>query len=173
MQLRLAIVTAIPLVMGATLAAAQDTDDARRAVLQGANLGDRITVKLEDGGEMRGRLVDTTDGLTLRHGSDQRTFEFSDIDSVSRRKNGMILGPIIGTAAGFALGLPVRRRFNNEGENGDRALTVLVASGVAIGTLLDAVIGSERTIYRRPTPRTAFTIVPTGSGVTARWQKTW
>ena len=156
-----------------THAFAQSDADVRGAILQGANLGDRITVTLEDGGEMRGRLIDTKDGLTLRHQGDQRTFKISDIDSVSRSKNGMILGPVIGTAAGLAIGLPLRTRMNNEARNGDKGLAVLVVSGVAIGTLLDALIGSERTIYRRSGSRTSFALAPTGGGVTARWQKTW
>jgi hypothetical protein len=154
-------------------AAAQSDDQVRGAVLQGANLGDRITVTLKDGAEMRGRLIDTKDGLVLRHGADQRTFTFTEIDTVTRSKNGLILGPIIGAAAGVAIGLPLRTRLNNEGENGDKALTVLVVSGVAIGTLLDALIGSERTVYRRPGSGTAFVIAPTTGGITARWQKAW
>ena len=157
----------------ATDAFAQSGADVRGAVLQGANLGDRITVTLKDGAEMRGRLVDAKDGLVLRHGDDQRTFTFTDIDRVSRYKNGFIVGPVIGTAAGLAIGVPLRRRLENEGENGDRVLTVLVISGLAIGTLFDAVIGSERTIYRRQAARTSFEVAPARGGVTARWQKTW
>ena len=162
----------------ALLAAGQDataqTDaDARGAVLQGANLGDRLTVTLRDGARMHGRLIDTRDGLVLRHRDDQRTFSFGDLETVTRRKNGLILGPIIGTAAGLAIGLPVRTRLNNEGENGDKALTVLVVSGVAIGTLLDALMGSERTVYRRPRTGTVFSIAPARGGVTARWQRAW
>jgi hypothetical protein len=85
----------------------------------------------------------------------------------------MILGPVIGTAAGLAIGIPVRTRLNNEGKGGDTALTVLVASGLAVGTLLDALIGSEQTIYRRTTSGAGFSIAPTNRGVTARWRKTW
>jgi hypothetical protein len=173
MQVRVALVTAMIVVVGATAAGTQDTGEAHRAIVQRVTLGDRITVRLQDGAEMRGRLIDTKNGVTLRHETDERTFRFSDIDTISRRRNGMILGPVIGTAAGFAVGLPVRRRFNNEGENGNKLLTVLVVSGVAIGTLLDALIGSEQTIYRRASSPATFTIAPTGRGITARWQKTW
>jgi hypothetical protein len=157
----------------ATDARAQSDADVRGAVLQGANLGDRITVTLRDGAEMRGRLVDTKDGLTLRHDRDHRTFNFADIDTVSRQKNGMILGPVIGAAAGLSLGLPLRSRMNNEARDGDKGLAVLVVTGVAIGTLLDALIGSDRTIYRRTGSPPGFTLAPTHGGVTARWQRTW
>jgi hypothetical protein len=152
---------------------AQDADAARSAILQGANLGDRITVTLKDGSRMRGRLLDVKDAVVLRHDDDQRTFSFADIDKVSRYKNGMILGPVIGTAAGLAIGLPVRRRLNNEGQNGDGALTVLVITGVTAGTLLDALIGSERTLYRRPASTTSLSIAPTRSGFTAQLRTTW
>lgn len=160
-------------ILTATNAFAQSDTDVRRAILQGTNLGDKVMVTLRDGARMRGRLVDTKDGLTLRHEKDQRTFTFSEIGAVTRTRNGVILGPVIGTAAGLAIGIPVRTRLNNEGENGNTALTVLVVSGVAVGTLLDALIGSERTIYRRTTSGTAFSIAPTIRGVTARWRKTW
>ena len=168
---KIALVVAV--VMGANVAWAQESDEARRVILQRANRGDWVTVTLRDGARMRGRLVDTKDGLTLRHDKDQRTFTFNEIGAVTRTRNGLILGPVIGTAAGLAIGIPVRTRLNNEGENGNTALTVLVVSGVAAGTLLDALIGSERTIYRRTTSGTAFGIAPTTRGVTARWRKTW
>lgn len=163
----------LSLITSGPAVAAQSDADVRGAVLQGANLGDPITVTLKDGARMRGRLIDTKDGLVLRHGGDQRTFAFTDIETVTRSKNGLILGPLIGAAAGVAIGLPVRTRLNNEGENGDKALTVLVVSGVAIGTLLDALMGSERTVYRRPGAGTAFMVAPTRGGITARWQKAW
>jgi hypothetical protein len=173
MLMRVALVTAVIVVVWGTAAGAQDTAQAGRVILQRVNLGDRITVTLQDGAEMRGRLVDTKDGVTLRHETDQRTFPFSDIDTISRSRNGMILGPVIGTAAGFAVGLPLRSRMNNEARDGDKGLAVLVVTGVAIGTLLDALIGSEQTIYRRASSPATFSITPTAGGFTARWQKAW
>jgi hypothetical protein len=57
---KIALVVAV--VMGANVAWAQESGEARRVILQRANLGDRITVTLRDGAEMRGRLVETKDG---------------------------------------------------------------------------------------------------------------
>lgn len=173
MQVRAVLMTAVIMAVGAPAAGAQDSAEPQRVILKRVNLGDRITVRLQDGAEMRGWLVDAKDGVTLRHETDQRTFRFSDIDAISRRKNGMILGPVIGTAAGLAVGLPVRRRFNNEGEDADKPFKVLVVSGLAIGTLLDALIGSEQTVYRRGSSPATFSLTPTPGGVTARWQKAW
>ena len=173
MRTRLTLLTALILAAAATGAWAQDADEARGAILKRANPGDRITVTLRDGATMRGRLVNAKDGLVVRHDDDQRTFPFTEIDRVSRYKNGVILGPAVGTAAGLAVGLPLRIRLNNEGANGDKALTVVLISGIGIGTLLDALIGSEQTIYRRPTGRTAVSIAPARGGFTAQWQRTW
>ena len=153
---------------------AQTDAEARAAIIQGARLGDRITVTLRDGGVMRGRLVDVRDTLTVRHDGEQRRFTFDEVDRVTRRKNGFILGPIIGTAAGVATGVPFRSYLNNEGRDGNAALAICVVSGLAIGTLLDALIASDETIYRRPdATRTTFTIAPARGGVSALLTKTW
>lgn len=150
-------------------AGAQTDVDTRARILHGANVGDRITVTLRDGAMMRGRLVDANDALLVEHNSDRRTIPFADIDRVAKRKNGILLGALIGTAAGIAIGLPVRSYLNNEARDGDQAFWVFVISGAAIGTGLDALMASDRTIYRRPnSTQPAFAIAPTRGGVAAR-----
>jgi hypothetical protein len=173
--LRLAVAGVVVLLgLGTTVAFAQTDAEVRGTILQRTNIGDRITVTTRDGARMRGRLVAATDALVVEHDSDRRTFTFTDIDRVSRSKNGVLLGAIIGTAAGVAVGLPVRTYLNNETGDGDQALWVFVAIGAATGIGLDALMASERTVYSRPNSRqSTFAVTPVKGGVRARLSMNW
>jgi hypothetical protein len=161
--------------VGVSTAGAQTVDLTRTTIEQKAKSGDRLTITTRDGAQSKGRLVDVgSDKLVLQAADGQRSFAYNDIDRVRRYKNGIVLGVLIGAGAGLAVGLPLRSWGNNEGADGDRVLATFLAAGIGVGTGLDALAGSNRTIYRRPPDaRSGFDLQPKKGGGAVRWTMTW
>ena len=161
--------------LGAANAAAQSTEDIRTVIAAGVSPGDRLTIVTDDGATMKGRLVATgTNELLVRAREGTRTFSYGDIREVTRRKNGIILGAIIGTGAGLLVGVPLGRWADNEGEDGDRILATFLAAGIGAGLGLDALINSDRIVYRKPLPRRAgFDVRPRSRGGVITWSASW
>jgi len=91
---------------------------------------------------------------------------------VDRYRNRVLLGPLTGLGGGLAAGLPLRTRFNNEGDNGDAWLALMVGLGAGFGTVADLFNGSTQTIYSRgPDASVRLQLIPVrgGLGVGARW----
>jgi hypothetical protein len=173
-QIATAALLAIVLV-GVPAAAAQTADPARTAIERKARTGDRLTITTRDGAQSKGRLVDAgVDALVLQDKDGQRSFTYNDIDHVRRYRNGVVLGAIIGTAAGLAFGLPLRSWAGNESADGDRILAICMATGIGIGAGLDALAGINRTIYRRPRDAGGgFDLQPKKGGGAVRWTVSW
>lgn len=167
-------VLAIALVGGST-AAAQSPEQARSAIEQRANPGDRLTITTRDGTQSKGRLVDVgVDALVVQAADGPRKFAYDDIDRVRRHKNTILIGALIGAGAGLAVGLPLRRRANNEAADGDRILTACLVAGTGVGALLSALSGTSRTIYRRlPAAGNGLALQPTKGGGAVRWTVGW
>ena len=161
--------------VGVSTAGAQAVDPTRTTIEQEAKAGDRLTITTRDGAHSKGRLVDVGgDALVLRAADGQRSFAYHDIDRVRRHKNGIMLGLIIGTGAGLAAGLPMRSWANNEAADGDRVLATFLAIGIGVGVGLDALAGSNRTIYRRPPDaRSGLDLQPKKGGGAVRWTVSW
>jgi len=157
--------------VGVSTAGAQTVELARTTIEQKAKSGDRLTITTRDGARSKGRLVDVgSDTLVLQAADGQRSFAYNDIDRVRRHKNGIMLGLIIGTGAGLAAGLPLRSWANNETGDGDRVLATFLAVGIAAGVGIDALAGSNRTIYRRPPEaRSGLDLQPKKGGGAVRW----
>ncbi len=159
---------------GASIASAQTGDPTRTAIEGRATAGDRLTITTRDGVRSTGRLVDTSlDSLMLRSGDGQRSFAYADIDRVQRHKNGVALGALIGTGVGLLFGTALRSWANNESADGDRIFAICLASGIGIGTGIDALAGSTRTIYRRPAARTGLDLQPQKGGGAVGWTVRW
>ncbi len=113
--------------------------------------GDTVTVMGPSIGRVRGRFVDlSSDTLTIVTESGRRTLEVSDIDRVSRRRRGVLLGSLIGLGVGIGLAIPVNMLYRNEGANGTGAVAYIVGLSTATGLGIDALIDLPRTVYRRP-----------------------
>jgi hypothetical protein len=162
-------------VIGIPPAQAQSAADTRTTIERKVKPGDRLTITGADGMPVEGRLLVTgVDTLVVRAADGERAFAYGDIDRVRRRNNGVIVGAIVGTAAGLAVGLPLRTWWNNEGSDGDRILWTFLAAGAGIGTSLDALMTSNRTVYRRPRPgRAGLEVQPQNRGGVVRWSATW
>jgi hypothetical protein len=173
-QMGSATVLAIVLV-GTSTAGAQTPDPARTTIERNAMAGDRLTITTRDGVQSKGRLVDVgMDALVLQAADGQRSFAYNDIDRVRRYKNGIVLGLLIGSGAGLVAGLAMRSWANNEGADGDRIFALWLAAGAGVGMGLDALAGSNRTIYRRPADaRSGFDLQPKKGGGAVRWTVRW
>lgn len=137
--------------------------------------GDRLTVHTADGRRVGGRLLVDNDGtLVLRSGGAERWIKHADVRQVDRHRNRVLFGPLIGLAAGLAVGLPARKRFDNEGANGDALLAMSVAGGVGLGTLIDLFNGETRTVYRSSPGAGRFDLVLTpGAGIAIGLRRTF
>ena len=123
------------------------------------------------GEHVRGRLLrDDATALTIRSEGRDATLPHTDIVRVDRYRNRVLIGPLVGLAGGLAAGLPLKRRFDNEGENGNAWLALSVGLGVGFGTVVDLFNGSTKTIYSRGASA-RFTVVPLrgGMGIGVRW----
>ena len=112
--------------------------------------GERLSITANSGDRFTGRLISEQAGaLVLSVADRDRPVPYSEIDRVTKRQNRFFLGPLIGLAAGLAVGLPLKRRFENEAEDGGPMLAWSVGIGVAVGSLIDLANGSDRTVYQR------------------------
>jgi len=137
--------------------------------------GDRLTVTTISGERVRGRLVTDGNGaLVLRSNREEQTIAHADIASVTRRHDRFLFGPLIGLGAGLATGLPIRLLMDNEGLNGDVALGWTVGIGVGLGSLIDLVNGSDRTIYARKSGVVSgLQLLPSRRRAEVRWALAW
>jgi hypothetical protein len=126
--------------------------------------GDRVSVHTTDGSHRSGRFVDSRPGgLVVDVDDRQTTFAWTEIEQVRRRNNGVLLGAIIGTAAGVVAGIPVYQMANNETGDGGQDLAVMIAL-VGIGVGIDALLDRESTVYRRRAVTSSLQIRPEHRG---------
>lgn len=163
----------LALIVGTPIAAA--AQGAGSILPPDSKAGDRLTVTTTTGTRLTGRLVTDAAGmLVLRSDDRERKIAHDEIDRVTRRHNRFLFGPLIGLGAGLAVGLPFKRRFDNEGANGDALLALSVGIGVGTGTAMDLVNGSDRTIYaRRPVPASGLQIRSRRGGASVGWRIAW
>ena len=134
----------------ATGVQAQDVSATRDTLDRATRTGDKLTIETRDGVKVEGRLVGIgTDTLLVNTAGGERPFAYEDIDRVRRRRNGVLLGAVIGLSAGILLGIPPRMILNNEGGDGDLALITVAAIGLGTGVAIDGLVSRNKTIYRR------------------------
>lgn len=115
--------------------------------------GDRLTITVGDLTRIRGKLVAVGDaGLVIRTDTGEQVVPFEVVERVSRRRFGVLLGPIIGAGVGIGFAIPVAMLFHNEGADATAASAFLIGLGAGTGLLIDAAINLPRTVYRRESP---------------------
>jgi hypothetical protein len=144
-------------------------------LLPGSDPGDRVTVTTTSGERLTGRLITDSNGaLVLFVDERERTIGYQEIDRVTRRHNRFLFGPLIGLGAGLASGLPAKKRFDNEGRDGNAFLVWTIGVGVGLGSLIDLLNGSDRTVYARAPGRISdLRLRPTRRGAEVRWAIAW
>ena len=163
---------AAALLFGVATSEAQTPNDAKSAIDRKAEVGNRLTITTADGTEVQGRLL-RLDGeiLVLQQETGERSFRYTEIDRVRKRKNGVLLGALIGFGAGAAIGWPVAQLVDRD--DASRSDAVLVAlAGLGAGVAIDALLGSNPTIYRSSV-RTGLTVAPTNKGAMVTFSARW
>jgi hypothetical protein len=133
--------------------------------------GDHLTITTLAGTSLTGRLVRAgAEGLVIQTNGGAHPVAYADIARVRRRTNGIRAGLTYGLLAGVLCG----SLFAIDDVDGNAALAVTMAAGVGTGVGLDALIGSNRTIFRRPAAGSpSVAIRPTRGGAAIRWTASW
>ncbi len=124
---------------------------------QKLKVNDTVIVTSEDGSKATGQLIDiSTERITLREGSSQRTIPAPQITQVQQRKNGIVLGTVVGALAGVPVGILAGQYAYNEAGDAGAAAIFPIAAGAGNGLAIDAILWKPRTLYsRQPTTRAA------------------
>ena len=133
----------------APAAFAQTANDTTNLLARRLRTGDRVWVETSNAVQ-DGRVADLSGSTLLLddHGR-QVQIPVERIVSVQRKRNGVLLGTLIGAGVGFACGLPWGSLAANEGGSAAGAVTFLTAVGAGAGAGLDALLSVKRTVYRR------------------------
>jgi hypothetical protein len=121
--------------------------------------GDHVTVALQNGLSVEGRLVDVgPDALSVSSSGGERQLSRSDVMIVRRHGHGIVLGTIIGAGVGLACGAAMGSWFANEGHDRDGPLFGLTFMGLGIGAGIDALANIPRTVYQQAPSHAAFKV---------------
>jgi len=101
-------------------------------------------------------LVVTVDGTPRRLAA-------VDITRVERRRNGILMGALIGLGAGVPFGAVAGTYANNEATNATGWFLMPVAIGVASGIAIDAALVRPRTVFERDRATRTSVMLTTGS----------
>jgi len=146
------LIVAVMAVTAAPAAAqpASDTEPTFAVLDNRLREGDTVTVTGPSLGVVRGHFAGLSPETLLVNTDDgPRTIAASDIDRVTRRRRGVVLGTIIGLGVGIGFAIPLNMLFDNEGGNRAGPTIKLLAASTGIGLGIDALIDLPRTVYRR------------------------
>ena len=147
--------------------------DARDVIGGELRPGDKLTVTTRDNREIKGRFLGSRDDvMVLSLEGNETQLRWNDIDRVKRRRNGVLLGAVIGAGAGVATGIPVAMLAENETGEGAQALTSMIVLGLGAGLAIDALLGTNRTLYDRHR-QTRLELRPQKGGGSVRVSLTW
>jgi hypothetical protein len=130
---------------------AQDASQWSR--VQSLRKGDRVGVIQADRKRVEGRFESATDARITLQADQLITLEKAEVVRVYRparhsRVFGVVLGGVIGVAAGGGMDGTLGQRFRNEGESPAQGL--MTAGGGAVGAGIGAAVtGGYRTVYQR------------------------
>jgi len=146
--------------------------------------GQKVSVTDEQGRELKGRIAKLgPDVLTVASGSVTTDVPYGQIVKIDRKdslKNGALIGLVVGAALGVGLVQdgsdcdPVVIGCGDPGAgNYVAAGLVLAGLGSAIGVGIDALIGGDRTVYRRGDTRVRVVPSVSRGGATAALTISW
>ena len=133
---------------------ASQVDPAFVQLQNALKVDDTLTITSDNGNKVQGRLIEITDDhILLRVKNGQQSIAAPQIVKVGKRKNGVLLGAIIGAGASIPFALALSTYAHNEGGSQSAAALIPVMMGLGIGTGIDALLPSTRTIYDRNSQR--------------------
>jgi hypothetical protein len=137
---------------------------------QSLKAGDEVVVGILGGKTVKGRVVDISDAQIALLVDGVRTGIPADqITRVQRRRNGVLLGALIGGGVGVGFGLFGSAYANNEGGNQASALFIPIAVGLGAGIAIDAALVRPRTVFERtPSTQTRLFLSVGPKGAVAR-----
>ena len=135
----------------------RDADLAR--IADKLKVGDSIVVTTDTGSEMKGRFLNiSAAGLALDVNNVEQHLGAAQVSRIEVRRNGVLLGAVIGAGVGVPFGLALQSWAHNEGGSEAAALAVPILIGLGTGIAIDAFLVRPRTVFDRLSPRA--TIVP-------------
>lgn len=168
-----AAVTLFVLLAGSAEVFAQSEPQARFTLQAATKLGDTLTITTTDGMEVKGRLLRLdAGGLVVDTGAGAASATYERIERVRRRKNGITAGAVTGVLAGLWLGSVAEHEVGSATTGFDIvAVSAVLGTGIGIG--IDALIGTNRTIFRRSTSKKALRFEPRKGGAAVGWSAAW
>lgn len=114
--------------------------------------GEILIVTSDDGSKVKGRMIEiSADRILFRMKKGERSIPASEITRVQHYRNGVLLGALIGGAAGIPFALALNEYAANEGGSpGVAAVPIVLGMGIGIG--IDALLKRPRTVYSRTAP---------------------
>lgn len=124
-------------------------------------IGDGVVVSIRGGTMVRGRVVDISNVRIAVLANDvRREIPGDQVTRVQRRRNGILLGALIGAGAGIPFGIALRSYAHNEGGSEAGALLFPIAVGLGAGIAIDALLVRARTVFERvPSTRAQFVVI--------------
>lgn len=140
--------------------ASADSSSDMTALAKKLKAGEQVVVTTQDGAEVQGRFADASaTGLSLQSNGARQQLPAGQVRRVQVRRNGILLGAVIGAGAGAALGLALMSAAQNEGGNEATAFALPLAAGAGAGIAIDALLVKPRTVFERQ-PAVRTTLLP-------------
>jgi hypothetical protein len=150
----LMVVMASAFVLVTTPALAQssppDVDSDLVQLSNKVKVGESIVITTDTGAEVRGRFLSSSaTGIALHVNDMPEQLSASQIYRVQIRRNGVLLGGLIGAGVGIPFGFALKSYAHNEGGNEAGALAFPIMVGLGTGVLIDAFLVRPRTVFER------------------------
>jgi hypothetical protein len=152
------------IVLGSTIAWAQEPATSLDQLKLLLGQGDKITLVNSSGNKIIGRVHQLLpDGIDLKVNETVRTFKGDEIRQIIREKpDSPLNGFLIGAGVGFGSTLPLNLGFASHDETGVAvaASAIWGLMGGGIGALVDAFVHGEQMIYFQPRKTVTWSIRP-------------
>ena len=111
-------------------------------------VGDAVVVTTAEGAQVTGRFLKVSPtGITLHVKDVQQQVAANQVSRVTLRRNGVLLGALIGVGIGVPFGLALRSYTHNEAGNETWALAFPILVGLGTGVAIDAFMVRPRTVF--------------------------
>jgi hypothetical protein len=137
-----------------------DNDLARLA--DKLKVGDSIVVTTDTGLQIKARFLDVSaGGIALHVDNLRQQLPAAEVSRIQVRRNGVLLGALIGAGVGVPFGLALKSYAHNEGGSEAGALAFPILVGLGTGVAIDAFLVVPRTVFDRLSPRATLAPIVT------------